>query len=566
MKEIKFVKQYGYLSLAQKAAVTLMKNGIFNQDMVRHMADLVPYGATLVPIPSHTGDDSINAWLCHDIEDIRHDVKVVHAVTGISRQSHRLYKLHHKTPMSISDMKIYKSLDYVPQAEPICFIDNVADTGVTIAAAAAALNISDYSAVVYAATNKINQLKNNSNKMAKTKTNQKSKVKTVNNQTVVVCGNCGAEIPIGEHSHFAAGMTIAKDSGLGKVVLPTMGQGTTDVAQLMAAWAQMMTAACADPKVREQFVATMATVTASMSAAPAPTPTPANAAEIDKTVAEMRQGEYIYVKDHYHNPMVFQMFTEFRIQDGTKSFWRKLGTLGHKYMFEQLHHHVEVMLLMHKHGDKEGLKELSHFFNRDVYYFSMLQFFNTVDRWMKRSLKKRRRARKGLKGKYVRTKVFDYFNLTQRGYITQDEWNSIRGTFMDMLNLFKDCKDGDVQAWADMWYALDKYRGQFNFKHIALPAAFKEAYAGWGAYKVLQNIIMYDGIRIREGIARYNGSTYVYDRAVSLRILREIAVEEDSRIYRETGHQLLAVLKEVIDDNHYDYDAKRAAFLASKQK
>ena len=40
------------------------------------------------------------------------------------------------------------------------------------------------------------------------------------NETKVVCPNCGAEIAIPEHEHFAAGMCIGKDSGMGTIILP----------------------------------------------------------------------------------------------------------------------------------------------------------------------------------------------------------------------------------------------------------------------------------------------------------------------------------------------------------
>lgn len=62
-----------------------------------------------------------------------------------------------------------------------------------------------------------NNSNNVNNNMSNTNNNQ-----SMNNPTRLICGNCGAEIPIPQHTIIAIAQILARDLNLGTVVLPTI--------------------------------------------------------------------------------------------------------------------------------------------------------------------------------------------------------------------------------------------------------------------------------------------------------------------------------------------------------
>ena len=105
----------------------------------RRLAELLPEGAVLVPVPSSKGGLGGAGALGRAILAARPDVRVVPALRGVARQSTRNRKRRGKRPLTHDEMWFLPSRHALPQGRPVYLLDNVVDTGATIRAAHRAL-------------------------------------------------------------------------------------------------------------------------------------------------------------------------------------------------------------------------------------------------------------------------------------------------------------------------------------------------------------------------------------------------------------------------------------------
>lgn len=572
--QIRYVKKYQYLSQAEKVAMVTVKCGVVNARIAKEMMELVPPGVPLVPIPDHTGSTEANKALCEVIASMADgDVPILDMLGCAWRQSHHNYKRHHKGYMSPEDLLFFRKPGFAAHNHPtVCLIDNVADSGATLIAAENVLEDFRCIAVVYAATNNINSFNN----LKDLQTMEKSEIKTVNGKTVLVCGNCGAEIPLPEHSTHASGMTLAQDSGLGKVVLPTMGDGKgMDMASFMKLFTMGMQQMCSDPNMREQMLSMLkANEAAHASQKPADV-SAVQREEIHREAEVIRSGNYLYDVNWYHNHLVRQMFEDFQIHKGTEYFNTHLNNVGSDYMWELLRHNLNIMKKCQT-SDPEAFREMLRWWSPDMYAATAKTFILSLDKWVDGSWSRARSKwvkenDEWIRHKRIRTKVFR--NTQTPGLVTDKEWTKIR---QELNSFFYDMEDyiDDFSRFYDAYVRFDEYRKEnIRFRSpkkvgIKRYQAFKDAFKGWGAYCTLQNIIMYDDVRLSDRIIENDpeASDDMLTTSRSLAKLNEMMRRkrkgEDSYHYR--GWMLMGVLVDTLTYNGYDYEAAHEEFLKAR--
>lgn len=571
--EIRSVKQYGYLSQAEKVAMVTVKGGVVNQRIVESMAALVPQRLKdrtvfLVPIPDHNGSTDANGKLAVEIARLTGNI-VLSCIGGQRRESHHNYKRHHKDCMAPEDLRMFLISFGSPVIKPwdlIVFIDNVSDSGATLEAARRLLRCNECMAVVYAATNN-NKFNNKKDLQIMAK---KTTIKEVKGKTVLVCGNCGAEVPLPEHTSLVSGMTLAQDSGLGRVVLPTSGDGKgMDMASFMHLFTIGMQQMCADPEMRRQLLDALQ-VNEHAQSVRAAAVTAEQREEAHREAEEIRnKSKHGYEKNTYHNHLVRQMFDEYKIHKGTYYFNAHLNGMGSDYMWQQLRHNLNIMKKVEK-TDPDAFAEMHRWWTVDVYLETVHVFISALAAWCDKNWSSRvTRGDDGCYHRYIRTHVF-------RGNGGKSIDTEVSDAIMNLRRMRRQLLDSatDFGQFYAAYIRFDDYRdSHIRFKApkkvgLKMYKTFKEAFKGWGAYCTLQNIIMYDDVRLSPRIINNDAtaSDVPYSKWESLTVLQEMMrkLRPGKEFFHYTGYMLLAVLEETVKANNYDYEAAREEFLKSR--
>ena len=359
--------------------------------------------------------------------------------------------------------------------------------------------------------------------------NNDSKNNTVNNptETKVKCPVCGTEFAIGKHEHKATNVTvIGKDSGLGTIYLPVSKRGEVlakagvDTSryfsiELPNGGTQLMT-------YDENGI-------------------PVAVRSDDPIVQQIVSGGTVPNRSLFRRWVMSQMFHGLRFAslyygDGF-SGWLK--SHGYKYQWKMIVEEFRVQARLNGR-DNENFAARNRWFNKELAAEMAACHIEQMRRDASR--------RPNHKCKGVPYVHYDHYN-----YFVTDIEKKLITPMATMALRIHDAKtpQGLYEAVRDFAKAAHiNVAGDFS-----MCARFKDAYKGMGAYATMQNLL------------RFHGCTFPKDndfykpRKSGLQMLEDAAVA-----YADEGWRLLGLMKQMLDENHIDIEAKMKEWREAKRR
>lgn len=589
-------------------------NDSFFLAAAKRMAPLIPKNAMLIPVPDHTGCDNANTRLCAAIMGVLTNTITACILASTERKSVREIK-RKNGEVRVEDLGIKLCLDFErPSKRPVVFIDNVIDSGVTMMAAQKALG-RECIGVAYAMTNNNNlgtvngadtnkQEKKMANNSKENKGMENGKMVNKNGKTVLVCGNCGAEIPLPEHEHYASGIALGQDSGLGRVVLPAKGGtgqqtasggtasigascGNVDMNAMMQMMTMMMQMMSQNPETKDAMVQTIQQTfgvhvpSGGGSSATMPCDTVAHKeqvgevqtpkVDVEQVKMKMRKMKNVWLEKGYHNHLYRQMFEDFGVKfvetdNGSEvqdNYTKHINELGYEYMWSQLQHIAEVMLAIEKKDPNEFAEMKRCFVDTLCFETVCKNWVDNLEKWMKRKCKIANGKRKsdGKRGKYYKTHIFAYHDKElDKGVFVDELDDLLNDDFRARLKFFEGARD--CRGYLLAFLEFNKARRSVKFT-TKVDTAFKDAFKLWGAWCVMKILIDYDGCEAYKGWDGIGEADIASPRTSSetMEMLEErFWRKNDDGSWACKGFQFFAMMKELIWYNDFDYEAKKAAY------
>ena len=359
--------------------------------------------------------------------------------------------------------------------------------------------------------------------------NNESKNNTVNNptETKVKCPVCGTEFAIGKHEHKATNVTvIGKDSGLGTIYLPVSKRGEVlakagvDTSryfsiELPNGGTQLMT-------YDENGI-------------------PVAVKSDDPIVQQIVSGGTVPNRSLFRRWVMSQMFHGLKFNcnyyGGGFSGWLRLH--GYKYQWKMIVEELRVQARLYGR-DKENFLARNRWYNRDL--VRQMAAYH-IEQMRNDALRRPKHKCKGVP--YIRYDHQDYF-------VTDIEKKLIAPMREKAMRI------DDAQKPQDLYEATCAF---VKVAHINVTSDFtqcpdwKDAYKGMGAYATMQNLL------------RFHGCTFPKDNGFykpgksGLQML-----EAAAETYHDEGWRLLGLMKQMLDENHFDIEAKQKEWREAKQR
>ena len=374
-------------------------------------------------------------------------------------------------------------------------------------------------------------------KKATTVTNKKSattkKSTTVtNNPTRVVCPECGAEFDIlAEHEHTAKNVTVlGADSGLGTIYLPVSkraealnkaGIGTKKYFSMNALDGSecLMTY---DEDGR---------------------PVPVN--EDDPIIKQIIGGGTVPNKNLFRRWVMSQVFRGLsekdyyhgRLLGFTKWLERHYYEYQWKMTIDELHAQTKM------YGkDMENFEARNRWFNKEV-CVAMAEDF--IKQLKEVALNQKTRNCKGQP--YIRVKGF------AKGVFVEDIDKKLIQPLRSALLSIKTAKTAEGLEFAvrNFWKQAKGKEWMRSYKQCA---RWKDAYKGAGAYFTMQNLLRFHGAKFPK-----DNDFYMQSRPGLYSL--EMAAEH----YKDEGWRLFGLMKQMIEENGIDIEAKRKEWREAKK-
>lgn len=372
-----------------------------------------------------------------------------------------------------------------------------------------------------------------------------AKKNSINNETKVVCPNCGAEFAIPEREHVAIGIAIGKDSGLG-VVFPSIASissATETVSQKtptnqtpaqMKAEAKIEALRKAGVNVDNLF---------SMKGAAG-----------QETIARLENGKLTIVPDddpifaaiikrgtvpnrrlfrRWVMAQMFHMLTYKAYYGHGKGFIDALEAKGYKYQWKMVLEEMRVQAKLAK-SDPENFVLRNRWFNAerivvmcDDYVKELINYVGQL----------RERHCKGV----------PYVKLSGMNIFKADLATKVYGELNKAIVAIRYAKNPDALYYAvQRFYNLAKHFRMVG--NIPMSQAFKDAYKGAGAYFTMKNLILFHGASFKNGCIKLG-------QKKSLAHLEAKAEEYGAT---KEGWRLFGVMKKLIADAGINIEQKMA--------
>jgi hypothetical protein len=229
----------------------------------------------------------------------------------------------------------------------------------------------------------------------------------------------------------------------------------------------------------------------------------------------------------YHGHLIG--FTKWMERHGYEYTW--------KMLINELHAQTEMW-----GKDMENFKARNRWFNKDV-AVAMAEDF--IKQLREVALKQKTRRCKGQP--YIRVKGFD------KGVFVEDIDKKLIHPLQAIVFQMKHCTtaDGLEQAVRRFWSEAKGKEWMWHFKQCA---RWKDAYKGAGAYFTMQNLLRFHG-------AKFPKDNDFYQRGKSGLQMLDAAAE----LYWDEGWRLFGLMKQMIEENHIDIEAKRKEWREAKK-
>ena len=365
--------------------------------------------------------------------------------------------------------------------------------------------------------------------------------------TKVICPHCGTEFEIPEHEHFAAGMAIGKDSGLGTVVLKEAAgkDGKSKQTHFTSLGAESNKRAFSPLSKAQKRLESLKRAGADVSYMFAMSN--GDIARLDDGVISVvpeddpvfkliAEGGTIPDRSLFRRWVMAQMYHMLASRNGyTKALHRK----GPTYQWRMIEEELYAQKKMFHNGDADNFHERNIWFNKDAVVAICSDYIhNDLSKYAERLLKKPHTH----KGKpYIRIKKgFDvYVNEVDRKVFDP------LGVALKALEM--------SQNPSELHFRFLKFKelaeASMTKKNTKMSQNFIDAYKGVGAYYTMKNMILF------HGCVFLNGNQDKMTQDESMKWLHD-AAEEYAK--KRAGWRLFGLMKKLIEDNNIDIKKKMA--------
>ncbi len=243
------------------------------------------------------------------------------------------------------------------------------------------------------------------------------------------------------------------------------------------------------------------------------------------------------VKNHrlFRRWIMSQMFhTLLTMKNWNEGFASLVRNRGLRYMWKVIKNELHDMRAIQRHGDQGEFKRRNRWWSTDAVAQIASMFAYDLGEQIRKNLKVRK-----CKGR-------EYVTIPGFGMVFCDEYvKKVTEPLHERIEAFRKC---NCQKTAD---ALCDFAAQFKDStawKLGMPTEFIDRFKGAGAYFTLRNMLMFHGCRIPYDVAQKFGKR-AYN--TDLDVLDSVAEE-----YKDSGWQLLGLLKDTIKLNGIDVEAK----------
>lgn len=372
-------------------------------------------------------------------------------------------------------------------------------------------------------------------KKATTVTNKKSATTkrtipvTDGNETKVMCPVCGAEFDVlAQHEHKVKNATVlGADSGMGTIYLPVSKRGEAlqaagiDTSKYFAIPKQDGT---------EQLM------TYDANGIPV-------AVDADDPIVKSILGKgTVPNRKLFRRWIMSQVFHSLTAKDyhGREvGFTKWLVNHGYKYQWTMLLEELRVQARLYKNGDMENFKARNRWFNQAL---AITMAGDHIVQMRKDANSRPQHTCKGVP--YIEYDRVNYFVTDIEKKLITPMWSYIRA--IEIANtpekLYKTVRDFVRNAHLCV-------AGLFK-----QTAEWKDAYKGMGAYATMQNLLRFHGCTF----PKHN--TFRDSNISGLEMLERAATA-----YKDEGWRLFGLMKQMIEENHIDIEAKMKQWALAKQ-
>ena len=348
------------------------------------------------------------------------------------------------------------------------------------------------------------------------------------NATKVICQNCGAEIVIPNHEHNVAGVAIGKDSGLGTVVLPTVG-GAKDVNPL-----EQLTAAVGG---NADVLSALMTI-----------------------VNKIDDGGYLDVDGIVRRWIPSQCLQMVYSKAG---FHEELKSRGYDYSWKVLVDELKKQRKFYAAKDFDELNDRNRWYNNKVAVDMATEYIGALQDYVGQL---REHSHKGR----------IYINV-------RCAWmNKGQGVHLDELPAFwnklwtAQRKISSAKTPSTLYDAVARFnnlRQQIKFtpRGEKISTSFTNAYKAAGCYYTMKDLIMFEGCLMK---VNADGDTYspsyrkpvrnFVEKEESLKALDRTANEVASSVTC-SGYTMLGLLKDFLDYNNFNFDKTKAKWAEQSE-
>lgn len=224
--------------------------------------------------------------------------------------------------------------------------------------------------------------------------------------------------------------------------------------------------------------------------------------------------------------------------NGGKGYTDYLNThYDNKYQFDMMLREVHVLTELDK-SDREAFEERNMFFNTKTVVRILDEYMHELKRYIDT-----------LQVKHC--KGVPYKTIPGKGDVFVDDIE--KKIYAPLKMRIEQISYGDVtdRYVGRLVYVTERYLGMFVKEMVRLPynwrkcATWVDKFKGEGAYYTMKNLIMFHGCRFDVGNGLFATSED------SMRMLNHYAND-----YKDAGWRLFGVMKELISDNHFDFNER----------
>lgn len=351
---------------------------------------------------------------------------------------------------------------------------------------------------------------------------------TDGNETKVVCPVCGAEFDIlSPHEHTVKNATvIGADSGLGTIYLPVSKRG------------EALQAAGVDTS--KYFSIPKADGTKQLMTYDADG-VPVAVSKDDPIIQQILAGGTVPNKKLFRRWVMSQVFHGL-IYDGYHGhgFAGWLACRGYVYQWEMFIKELHDQAVLYKNGDMENFRARNRWFDKAL---AISMAGDYLAQLRKDAFGRPQHKCKGVP--YVTVDHKHYFLSDIEKKLITPMWGYVRA--IEKAKTPQELSQAVRNFWSNAPVKL------YNYKQCP---EWKDAYRGMGGYAVMQNLL------------RFHGCTFPKDNDFYQRNRDDLdMLELAAKTYADgDGWRLFGLMKQCIDENDIDIEAKMRQWAAAKQR